>query len=361
MSRTTKVVTAIVVLGLAGAAGLVATQWWRRHNAPPAPVSIGTSTAVVARKTVTERQYVSGTLGYSASYVVPGVGSGTLTWLPAVGTVVKRGDALYELDGKRVTLLYGNRPAWRGFALGMSDGVDVLQLETNLQQLGFGSGVTVDRKFTRATYNAIRRWQEATPHTTVTGTLPLGSIGFMPGAIRISGQELELGAQVQPGAAVADSTSTVPAVNLAASTDQLGWIKVKTPVVVSLPDGSTRNGTVRTIGATTTSTSTVGGQTQTQTTVAVTVSIEGEATGFVDQASVQVWVIRATHANVLTVPINALNSVSDGKYEVIVVDGASTHRVPVQTGLFDDLTGTAEVSGSGLAEGQKVQVPHEDS
>jgi len=359
MSRTSKVVTGVALVGIAGVAGLVVAEQLSNHKGPPVPTSVSTSTADVVRKTISERQFVSGTLGYSGSYVVPGSGPGTLTWLPAIGTVVNRGEGLYEVDGKRVTLMMGARPAWRDFAYGMSDGVDVQQLETNLRDLGFGQGLTVDQKFTNATYNAIRRWQQAS-HVTVTGTVPMSAITFMPTPVRVSGHELALGAQLQPGAPVEYGTSNTPAVNLAASTQQLGWIQIDTPVVVTLPDGKTRNGKVTAIGATTTSTSSSGSG-QSQSTAAVTLSLEGDVTGFVDQASVQVWVVRATHPNVLTVPIPALNSVSDGKYEVTVVDGTGTRRVEVQTGLFDDLAGIAEVSGDGLAEGQKVQVPRDNA
>lgn len=363
MSRTTKVVIGVALIGIAGVAGLVTTEQLSHHDGPPVPTAVNTSTADVARKTISERQFVSGTLGYSGSYVVPGSGSGTLTWLPPIGTVVNRGDPLYEVDGKRVTLFYGSRPVWRDFTSGMSDGVDVEQLESNLRDLGFGDGLTVDQKFTSATYYAIRRWQQAI-HVTVTGSVPMGMITFMPGAVRVNGHELKLGAQVGPGAPVEYGTSNEPAVNLNASTQQLGWIKVGDTVLVTLPDNKARNGKVSAIGATTTTTSSGSGGAsngQSQSTVAVTVHVDGDVTGFVDQATVQVWVIRATHNNVLTVPIAALNSVSDGKYEVIVVDGTTTRRVAVQTGLFDDLTGTAEVSGDGLAEGQKVQVPRDDS
>lgn len=362
MSRTTKIVAGVAILGVAGVAGLVATEQLSRPSGPPVPTSVNTSTADVTRKTISERQFVNGTLGYSGSYVVAASGSGTLTWLPPIGTVVNHGDALYEVDGKRVILFYGARPVWRDFQSGMSDGVDVEQLETNLRDLGFGDGLTVDQKFTNATYNAIRRWQQSI-HVTVTGSLPLGTISFMPGAVRVSGQGLKPGAQVGSGATVEYATSNEPAVNLNASTQQLGWIKVGDAVQVTLPDLKSRTGKVATIGATTTTTSseTGGNSGQTQSTVAVTVHVDGDVSGFVDQATVQVWVIRATHNNVLTVPIAALNSVSDGKYEVIVVDGTGTRRVAVTTGLFDDLTGIAEVSGGDLAEGQKVQVPRADA
>jgi peptidoglycan hydrolase-like protein with peptidoglycan-binding domain len=321
---------------------------------------VSTSTADVTRKTISERQYVAGTLGYAGSYVVAASGPGTLTWLPPVNTVVNRGEALYEVDGKRVTLMFGARPVWRELASGMTDGVDVEQLEGNLRDLGFGQGLTVDQKFTGATSTAIRKWQAAA-HLAVTGTVPAGQITFLPGAVRVSGHELNPGAQVQPGAAVEYGTSNEPAVNLNASTQQLGWIKVDTQVVVTLPDGKSRNGKVTAIGAVTTSGGAGNNNEQNQTTAAVTIRLEGDTTGFVDQASVQIWVVRATHPNVLTVPIAALNSVSDGKYEVITIDGTGTRRVPVQTGLFDDLSGTAEVSGDGLAEGQKVQVPRDDA
>jgi hypothetical protein len=65
----------------------------------------------------------------------------------------------------------------------------------------------------------------------------------------------------------------------------------------------------------------------------------------------------ALHTKVLAVPITALNALSGGGYEVVVVDGAGTRRVPVQTGLFDDSAALAEVSGPDLAEGQRVRVP----
>jgi peptidoglycan hydrolase-like protein with peptidoglycan-binding domain len=357
MSRMTKVVTGVALAGVAGVAGLVATQRLTHDNGPPMPTSVNTSTATVTRKTISERQYVNGTLGYLGSYVVAGAGPGTLTWLPGLGSVVNRGDALYEVDGRRVTLMYGARPAWRDFVSGMSDGVDVKQLETNLRDMGFGDGLTVDQKFTGATSSAIRRWQRAV-HRTVTGTVPLGRVTFLPGAVRVNGHEMNLGQQVQPGGPVEYGTSTTPAVNLAASTRQLGWVKVNMPVVVTLPDGKTRNGKVSAIGATTTSSN---GPNENQSTTAVIVTVDGKVTGFVDQATVQVWVVRATHADVLTVPIAALNSVSDRTYEVVVDDGTGTHRLPVKTGLFDDLGGTAEVIGDGLAEGMKVKVPRDDA
>jgi hypothetical protein len=86
--------------------------------------------------------------------------------------------------------------------------------------------------------------------------------------------------------------------------------------------------------------------------------VDGTVTGFLDQAQVQVAITVAAHANVLTVPITALNAIPGG-YEVIVVDQGTTRRIAVETGLFDEFAGLAEVRGSGLAKGQLVRVPRD--
>jgi multidrug efflux pump subunit AcrA (membrane-fusion protein) len=66
---------------------------------------VPTGTAVVARTDVVERQQVAGTLGYGDSLTVAGQAQGGIvTRLPAVGRVVGRGQALYELDGHPVPL-----------------------------------------------------------------------------------------------------------------------------------------------------------------------------------------------------------------------------------------------------------------
>src|SRR5262245_56131201 len=122
---------------------------------------VPTGTATVTRTEVVERQQVAGTLGYGDSVTVVGQSqggggsgaggggqaqSGILTRVPAVGAVVGRGQALYEVDGYPVPLWYGARPAWRAFQLGMADGPDVRQLEANLVALGFDPdrAITVD-------------------------------------------------------------------------------------------------------------------------------------------------------------------------------------------------------------------------
>ena len=72
----------------------------------------------------------------------------------------------------------------------------------------------------------------------------------------------------------------------------------------------------------------------------------------------QVAITTATVPYALAVPVNALLALAGGGYAVEVVAADSTHRLlPVSLGLFDDADGLVQVTGSGLAAGQKVVVP----
>ena len=77
--------------------------------------------------------------------------------------------------------------------------------------------------------------------------------------------------------------------------------------------------------------------------------------GNLDAAPVDVVITTQSVQGVLAVPLTALTVLPGGGYAVDVVDGAGHHRVPVTTGLFSD--SLVAVSGSGLHEGQSVEVP----
>jgi peptidoglycan hydrolase-like protein with peptidoglycan-binding domain len=365
-----RVATGVTLAGVVGAAGFAVADRRAEHTGTAQVTEVNTGTATVDRADVADRRQVDGTLGYAGSYHVVASGPGLLTGLPAVGTVVTRGRSVYEVDGRPVRLMYGRRPAWRAFGPGMTDGADVQQLEANLKALGYGAGLTVDRHFTTATYHAVRRWQRAVT-LTVTGSVPLGQVVFLPDAVRIAGADLKLGEQVQPGAVVEHGTSARPAITIQLSPQQLPSANVGDRVVVTLPDGSSRGGKITQIGAVAESSGGAadgdqpgpgpGGDDGGQSTVPVTVQADGTISGFLDRAQVQVAITIEYHKDVLAVPITALNALPGGGYEVIVVDGPTTRRVPVQTGLFDEFAGLAEVSGPGLAEGQHVQVPSDDA
>lgn len=365
--------TGAALTAVAGVSGVATTMGWvtfgTRAEAQTSSTStqIITSTAAVVRTDVADRNVVTGTLGFAQAYNLIASGPGVLTRLPPVGQRISRGQPAFEVEGKPVSLFYGSRPVWRAFKTGMSNGLDVQQLEANLKALGYGHGVTVDKYFSSATYHAVRRWQKAT-HQSVTGTVPLGQIVFAPGPVRVGTQDVKVGTQVQAGVVVEEGTSSEQAVTVQLAPTLLPSVHVGNAVIVTLPDESTRKGKVSAIGAVAvpaaaSSSSSGSGSdgTVTQSTAPITITVKGRITGLLDQTQVQVSITAQVHKKVLAVPTAALRAVPGGTYEVIVVTGATLRHVPVETGLFDEISGLAEVSGSGLVAGQRVEVPSDSA
>ena len=71
--------------------------------------------------------------------------SGTITWLPAVGQLTRPGQTLYRVNGRPVVLFDGALPAYRALTAEDSDGRDILQLNSDLVQMGFADGADHDR------------------------------------------------------------------------------------------------------------------------------------------------------------------------------------------------------------------------
>jgi hypothetical protein len=278
----------------------------------------------------------------------------TYTMLPAVGEVVRRGEALYAVDGKPGLLLYGPVTAWRAFVAGMSPGRDVAELNTNLRALGYGA--PAGDAFTGATRSAITSLQQA-HGLAQTGELLLGSVIFKPGAVRVTSVQPTLGAAVQPGAVLGVS-STKRQVTIALDAAQQASIKVGDKATIVLPNNDTTPGVVSSVGSVATAPSGDNGQNQTPTVDVQITPTHPAATGRLDQAPVQVSVVTASVENVLVVPVNALLALAGGGYAVETVDRAGTHRlVAVGTGLFDDAQGLVEVTDTTLVAGQRVVVP----
>ena len=314
-----------------------------------------TSSVAVSRQDLVARTEVDGTLGYSGQLAVAGQLQGTVTAVPKPGTVVERGQALYSVDNRPVTLLYGDLPAWRRLAAGMTDGPDVKQLEQNLVALGHATEVDVgvDERFTSATTAAVKRWQKALG-AEETGAVELGQVVFLPDALRVADVKAEKGAPVPPGTPVITGTSTSRVVQVDLDATKQSLAKVGDKVDVKLPDGKVTPGTIASVGSVV---QTKGQGDNAKRVVAVTVTLDDPAaTGTVDQAPVKVGITSDSRKGVLAVPVNALLALAEGGYGVRVVDGAGPGRiVPVTPGLF--ARGMVEVSGDGLAEGMQVEVP----
>jgi len=326
-------------------------------TASAAPETTDGATVAVERKTLTIEETLDGTLGYTGDEQVLNGLMGTLTRLPAAGTILERGDQLYEVDGKRrPVLLYGNRPAWRAFEPDMGNGADVKQLEENLKALGFTrKGFDVDREWEGETTSAVKRWQRANGMT-VDGTIDLGEIVFAPGAVRVTELPIEVGQQVAPGQPVLKGTSDVRVVTVALEADSVDLVAVGDKVAVDLPDGSTTPGTVTEIGTVAEAGTDEFGN-QSTPTVEVTIAVElPEGSSSWEQAPVEVRITRQSRENVLAVPVNALVALLEGGYAVERVDSNGTSSlVGVELGIFQD--GWVEIRTDGLDEGDAVAVP----
>jgi hypothetical protein len=131
-----------------------------------------------------------------------------------------------------------------------------------------------------------------------------------------------------------------------------GLVKRGITATVTLPDGTTINGTVATVGTV----ATAGATATSPATIAVTVTLPHQsALGTLDQAPVAVTLVSARVANALTVPVAALVALGGGGYGVQVVTGSASRYVSVQLGMFAG--GRVQITGAGITKGTRVGVP----
>jgi hypothetical protein len=163
---------------------------------------------------------------------------------------------------------------------------------------------------------------------------------------------------------VITTTSLRRAVTVDLDANQLSLAKRGRPARITLPDGSRAKGRITAVGTTAESSDDSGsggadsgsgsGSDSSSSTVQVTIAIRGNAGGLA-QAPVTVDLIDELRRNVFAVPVGALVGTAGGHYAIVVHEGSERRQIPVQPGLFAD--SYVEVSGSGLTEGMRVEVP----
>jgi peptidoglycan hydrolase-like protein with peptidoglycan-binding domain len=317
-------------------------------------LAVETGTATVKRATLVDEETFDGTLGYGTAVSVSG-GRGTVTGLPAVGSIVERGGALFEVDGRNVPLLYGKRPQWRTLAEGMGDGLDVKQLEENLVALGHATKaqVGVDQTFNAATTAAVKRFQAA-HGLEQDGVLDIGEVVFLDGAVRIAEHAAAIGSPAGGPVVKASSASKVITFDLEAGRQDL--LAVGDTVDLELPGGQRVPGKVTSIASVAQAADNGMGLGGDPTVEVVVTPDDPGTTGGLDGAPVDIHIERDKVTDALAVPVNALLALAEGGYAVEVV-GPSGNRAltAVETGMFAD--GLVEVRGDGIAAGTSVVVP----
>jgi hypothetical protein len=318
--------------------------------AQPAPPA----TTTVAKTTLSNSVTLNGTLGYGKATVYTGRKAGTLTWLPAVGTVVHRGEQLYTVDAKPVVLFVGDLPLYRTIDHTATPGPDVREVNANLRALGFRTAPTGDA-YTDGTATALKAWQHKNK-LDENGALGLGDVAMLTGEVRVDSLKAQPGA---PAAAdLLGLTGTARQVTAPVDTSQvdIALLKTGSKVDLTLPDGAKVPGTVTAAGPDSSGAGTAspgGGSPSSGPSQSVTISVDDQSkVSTMDSGGVGVVITTAHHDNVLAVPVGALIALQEGGYAVQVVADGRTRLVAVQTGMFAD--GQVEVSGDGVAAGQKV-------
>jgi hypothetical protein len=341
------------------------------------------ATATIERGRLALQVSATGNLTYAAQadgsrYSVVNQATGVLTALPSVGDVIKCGQVLYRVHGHPVPLLCGRTPLYRPLSRGMK-GWDVKELNRNLAELGYADGAELDPSgyFGSETRSALKDLKDDLG-LSPTGSLDPDQAVVFPGPLRISSVSATLGAAAQPGAPIAEATSTARRVEVDLDPSQAEGVKVGDRASITLPNNRTTPGVVRRIGTlvvndgsgsdsgsasasdsgSASASGSSGGSGATTATVPVFIKLRQirDVRG-IQQAPVQVSIItgRVTHA--LSVPVTALLA-RPGGYAVETVDAdGERHLVPVDLGAFDDANGLVQVSGPGVRAGQRVVVP----
>jgi hypothetical protein len=397
--RRRVVIPALVIVIVAAAV----VVWYQRRDTskPSAGTPVAVQTVAVEKTDLAVTKSLTGTLGYGRARPVKGGRDGIVTWLPRSGASISRGKQLFRADDRPVPLFYGAIPLYRDLVTPKTVGRDVRIVAANLKALGYSigrqpdPGETVTRTVTipespdapaspdapgakaapggkgeasatsdaprhrteRATVRkgegvltsgviaALKRWQRDLG-LPVTGTIGVGDVVVLPGAVRVDSVTALTGDSASNP--LITVTSTTKVVTASATVAEAGGIKAGDEVTVLLPGDTSVPGEVSAVATEVEQGEEGSGNAEPKRAVTVTLDSDKGLNG-VDQAQVQVDLAGETREGVLTVPVGALVALSEGGYAVQTADG---RLVGVETGMF--AKGLVEVTGDGLTEGLQV-------
>ncbi|MGW2225167.1 efflux RND transporter periplasmic adaptor subunit [Streptomyces formicae] len=352
MRRRTGILAAAAVVAAAAAGAGALSLGGGDADASNKNGDVPPATAAVVRTDLVQAKTVDGKVDFARRRAVKSAVEGTVTVAARQGATVTRGQALYELDDKPVTLLYGPVPAFREMKVG-ARGTDVLQLERNLAALGYGAGLYVDPRYDEATEAAVKRWQKSL-NRVPTGRVGKGDVVFQPDRIKVVSADAALADAVGPDTSVLTAASTKPVVRAELDQTDAPLTAKGTKVEVTLPSGKKERGRVSgTVNPENTD------DEGARDTITVEVTLDGgrsAASGEDTKASASVRFVSESRENVLAVPVEAIVALrgAHGGYGLQVVEGGTARMVRVETGMTAD--SRIEVSGPDIKEGMKVGV-----
>jgi peptidoglycan hydrolase-like protein with peptidoglycan-binding domain len=352
--RRRRIAVGAAVALVAGAAGLGvararAAGGPSSASAPDRPVS----TATVSRRDLVERVTVDGTLTYADTRSLGSPRPGTVTWLPAPGTAVERGEPIARIDERPVPVLAGAVPLYRDLAVGVTDGADIRQLEENLGALGHAiDGLVVDDHYDWATRAAVQNWQRSEGRE-ATGAVRSGDLVFTTLPLRIAAVKATVGQPAGPGQPLVEVTAVERIVTVKLDAARQSVANVGDAVEIELPDHRVTGGHIASVSARAETEAAQNGD-EGDPKIPVTITLDdATAAGRLDQAPVSVRITERQAAGVLAVPVKALLALREGGYAVEVTRDGTRRYVPVRTGAFAG--GLVEVTGE-LQVGDTVVV-----
>lgn len=355
--RRRQIIVGLVTLTIvaAAAAAVMMTRSPTARAAGGATASPRT-TAVVERRDLVVTETLTGQLAYADGTTISSARKGTVTTVAAAGTSVAVGSALFSVDLEPAVVLRGQIPAFRVLNTDAGDGPDIRQLEQALADLGYGNGLTVDEDFTVVTASAVAAWEKDLGRADPDGVVELGDIVFATGDLRVSTVRAAVGAQVQVGVDIVETTSQTKIVDVDLDADRSNDVETGTAVGLTLPDGTQTPGKITSVG-TQPETSSTDPKAALTVPVRITLDDPAAADAF-DSGSVDVVLERSRENGALAVPVTALMALAEGGYAVQVVDDAQAagyRLVGVKVGTIAD--GYVAVTGDGVRQGVTVVVP----
>ena len=266
--------------------------------------------------------------------------------------------------------MYGQQPAWRSFEIGMSEGLDIFQLEQNLVALGYDetNSVLVDQEFDEHSRKAIETMQSLL-EVSVTGELKFRDILFVPGpsVVQYSASHAEIGGGIITSTPILslipiekiikntgdeEVTKSLQKVNTSIEVVNKDLVELDLIVSIELPDESIISGTISDIG----DIAVIPQGNQGEPYLEIIISLEDtvslpEWTG----ATVTVLVTKKLASGVLAAPVTSLLAILGGGYAIEILENSVSRLVPVSVGLYAD--GWVEIKGDGIKVGTEVLVP----
>jgi peptidoglycan hydrolase-like protein with peptidoglycan-binding domain len=267
----------------------------------------------------------------------------TVTSIARVGSPIALGDLIYKIDNQPVIALLGPLPAWRTLSVASTDGPDIVQLEYSLVALGYDPDgkVKVDNHFDTTTATMVKAWQTGLGETP-TGSVPLGSVVFLPTPTTALDVSAKVGDKVVDGTKIL--TLATDAQQIVIDVPTADQSRIVPGLVVAVGGGQ---GTVELLRSITRSNAVV-----VQAVITPNTPIQNASNG----ATVSVTVSLDALKGVLIVPAQALVSRLDGTYAVQVqaADGSTTWHTVELLGVSGSKVG---IRGDGVSAGTVVLVP----